>query len=1467
MNDIAIVGLDCRFPQAADPAAFWQLLIDGREVISEVPPSRWNAEAFHDPAGAPGTINTRSGGFIDDADAFDHDFFSITPREAEAMDPQQRLLLQATWRAFEDATLDPRAQSGSRTGVFVGVMANEWANLQMSDYSAITPQHGSGNGYFMTANRLSYQFDLKGPSIAVDTACSSSLVAVHLACAALASGECDQAVAGGVNLVLTPAVGVFYTQAGLSAPDARCKPFSGNADGIVRGEGVAVLVLRRLSDAQAAGLPIYAVIKGSAVNSDGRSNGITAPNRWAQQQVIGEAYERAGVRSEDVDFIEAHGTGTVLGDMIEVKALGKLHANGRRRPCGIGSIKGNLGHTEGAAGVAGLIKVALSLHHGVVPPSRFADQENPRLRMAEHGLRLLAEPMSLDGSAYGGVSSFGIGGTNAHMVLATAPTIAPLPGGGVPGRTAAAASGSAVLTLSSDNEEGLRRNALRLAETLGSVPDDRFAQFCWTSNQVKSSGRSRLAIVGNDRDQAIACLRSGAESGVAHPIAAGWMFTGQGSQFAGMAGALYAASPSFRRALALVDDAMAAHLGRSVRDLLLDERADIDHTELAQPAIFAMEYALAKSLADAGLRPAWVIGHSVGEFAAAAVAGVVGLEDACRLVVARGRLTQQLPPGGMMLAARTAPAHIADALAAEPMVALAAVNGREEVVISGAADAITRIRATLDARAVTTKTLTVSHAFHSPLMDPMLAEFEAIARACTFRAPGLPVYSTVRGRLLDADEPMDAAYWTEHVRATVFFGAAVEAALGTEPTHVIEIGPRCVLVPLVGRLRPDMIARCLAPSPGPGATGSELAEVIAALYRDGADPAWDELYEPAQRIRRRLPVYEFSTEHRFWVEPPAFSATAADALGSSTYATANHAELHTLPASFAQREDTTMDQLIALFREQNAVLARMVTAPAEARAPQAVAERSSSASAARAPDAVAGIVRAELARVSGFPVDRLRETQTLSDGLGFDSLMLTDLFAGLVRKLPGLTIDPTWFTAATTMGDVVSYATDQFAGRSSPDGAAPAVHAAVSAPTIATAGPGIAPEPRSTAVQPECLIAEFAEVKAIADRLSGAEALGLSNPYFLINDGVTRDTSIIGGAQVVNFSSYNYLGMSGHPAVVEAVQDAVARYGSSVSASRVLSGEKPVHRELEAELATLLGTEDAIALVGGHSTNVTIIGHIVGPEDLVIHDSLAHDSIMQGCKLSGATRRPFPHNDHAALDALLNDIRHQYRRVLILIEGIYSQDGDIPDLPAIIEIKKKHKALLMIDEAHSIGVLGAHGGGIGEYFDVDRRDVELWSGTMSKALAGCGGYVAGTAELIRFLKYTTPGFVYSVGMTPMNAAASLAAMRQLRADREPLERLRHNSRLFLRLARDAGINTGDSNDTPVIPCIVGDSLRTLKLSNALLARGINVNPIIYPAVPEDLARLRFFVTACHTEDQIRDTVKILTEELGLLVQQ
>ncbi len=1447
---IAIVGMDGRFPQARDLDALWKLLLAGEDGIGEVPEQRWPVADYYDAEGGPGKSNTRNAGFLSDADAFDHEFFAIAPSEAAAMDPQQRLLLQTAWRALEDATLDPRAAAGSNTGVYVGVMASEWSSVHLTDFAHITAQQGAGAGYFMSANRLSYHLDLKGPSVAVDTACSSSLVAVHQACAALRTGACDQALAGGVNLVLTPALNIFYTQAGLSAPDGRCKPFSAHADGIGRGEGVAVLVLRRMADAVDAGLPIYAVIEGGAVNSDGRSNGITAPNRWAQKQVVTNACRDAGVEPAQIDFVEAHGTGTVLGDMIEVKALGDVHGrrSGREAPCAIGSIKGNIGHTEGAAGIAGLVKAALSLHHRILPPSRFADEPNPQLRLADNGLRLADEPTALPGGVLrAGVSSFGIGGTNAHMVLASAPARPD---------AAAEAPSRAILTVSSASRAGLGRAAAGLADDLGAGPAGRFGQLAWSSNRVKASGRHRLAICAHDRDGGAAALREAAAdetrlvavSGVARGISAGWLFTGQGSQYPAMSRALHDTCAVYRDALAAVDDAMAPHLGRSIRELLFEADADtMDRTEFAQPAIFALEYAVAAALVTAGVVPAWMLGHSVGEFAAAVIAGVLDLADASALIVSRGRLMQGLPSGGGMLAVRLDEAQAADLISGEPALGLAAVNGPREVVISGDVSALDRVRGALHERAVENTLLNVSHAFHSQLMAPAAAAFAEVAVQFAYRAPELPIYSTVRGRLLAYDEPMDADYWVEQITAPVRFADAAVEALESDPSHLLEIGPRRILAPIISRIAPGSAIPALLPCPGPAATGGELHDVVAALYRDGLNPAWDVLSDPEQRVLRRLSGYAFSTERRFWMqgkrpgpeaEPPPPPPTDAGPVAVS-------------------REDPTMDGLIALFREQNAMLAALAsnggrhgTSPVGDRPDRPATPVGAD------PAQIVATVRAQAALVSGFPADTLRDSHSLTGDLGFDSIMVTDLAGRLTQALPGVTFDPGAFTWELTLGDLIAHLTGRAGGV-----AAPADDAV---PPVAAGADGAPPAPPAAPAAEESRIEDFPEVREISDRLRGAAALGLENPYFLVNDGVTRDTSVIGGNETINFSSYNYLGLSGHPVVTAAVQDAVARYGSSVSSSRLLSGEKPVHQELEAELAALLGTDDAIVLTAGHATNVSVIGHIVGPGDLLIHDSLAHNSIMEGAKLSGATRRPFPHDDAAALDEILTAARHQYRRVLIVVEGVYSQDGDIADLPALIAVKQRHRALLMIDEAHSLGVLGAAGGGVGEHFGVDRADVELWSGTLSKSLASCGGYVAGSRELIQYLKYTTPGFIFSAGMTPANAAAALAALRQMRAEPEALAALQRNAQLFLELARAAGIDTGDSEGTPIVPCIVSDSLKTLRLSTALLRRGVNVNPILYPAVPEELARLRFFVTSCHSEEQIRYAVQVLAEELELL---
>lgn len=526
-------------------------------------------------------------------------------------------------------------------------------------------------------------------------------------------------------------------------------------------------------------------------------------------------------------------------------------------------------------------------------------------------------------------------------------------------------------------------------------------------------------------------------------------------------------------------------------------------------------------------------------------------------------------------------------------------------------------------------------------------------------------------------------------------------------------------------------------------------------------------------------------------------------------------------------------------------------------------------------DEVTDAVLEHVARISAFPVSHLRPDQLLIDELGFDSLTLTDLFTSLKRQWPRWRFDER-VADGPTIGRIAA-----LIASGSPE-SVPAPAPVPAAVPVGVPTPVAAPvaEPAAVPLQradhdgdtsddeaplplPEehTRIECFPEVTAHGERFAALSGLGLPNPYFLVHEGGMTDTTVIGGRELLSFSSYNYLGLATHPEVNEAAKEAIERCGTSVSASRLLSGSRPLHLELEAELAGLLGCESAITLANGHATNVTVIGHLVGPGDLVVHDSLAHDSILQGCKLSGATRRPFPHNDAAALDAVLTQVRHQYRRVLVVIEGVYSMDGDIADLPALVRVRRRHGALLMIDEAHSIGTIGATGRGIGEYHGVERSAVDLWSGTLSKALASCGGYVAGNRSVIEYLRYTVPGFVYSAGMTPADTAASLASLRLLRAEPQRVARLTANAGLFVRLARAAGVDVGDSHDTPIVPCIVGDSLETLRLAESLFQQGISVNPILHPAVPEEMARLRFFITCDHTPDQIRQAVTALEHGL------
>ncbi|SDL31660.1 type I polyketide synthase [Streptomyces indicus] len=964
MDQIAIVGLDCRFPGAPDAHAYWELLMRSGDGIRNVPAQRWDAADFHSPTPAQGRANTTEGGFIDAPDAFDNEFFTISPREAAAMDPQQRLLLQCAWRAVEDAGIAPKHLAGTSTGVYVGIMGNEWAQLHLTDYDRVSAQVGSGNGYCMTANRVSYHLDLKGPSLAVDTACSSSLVAVHLAGNALLSGECDYAIAAGVNVALTPALSIFYNQAGLSAPDGRCKPFSAAADGIGRGEGVGAVVLRRLKDALADGQQVYAVIRGSAVNQDGRSNGITAPNRWSQQEVIGAAYRRAGIAPDQVDFTEGHGTGTVLGDMMEVSALGHHHAGRAARPMALGSVKGNFGHTEGAAGIAGLIKVALSLHHRIVPASRFAADENERLDLRGKGLRLLKAPLRLPrGTSVAGLSSFGMGGTNAHAVLESAPAARP---------TAAEDDrprgiGHALYTLTAPSPQALRRNLHAQADALGARRAP-VGPVGWTSHRVKSGHRHRFAISAPDTATLVQRLRAAAADPALCAALTGqagttprtaFLFTGQGSQYPRMTAGLYQDAPLYRHFLDEADGALRPHTGRSVRDLVLSGEESVHLTRWAQPALFAVGYALGRTLQELGVQPSLLLGHSVGEYAAACLAGVFPLDAAARLITARGALMQQLPDGGGMLAVLAGRDELAAHLQDEPEVTVAVVNGPRATVLSGTTTALNRVAQSCERDHLRTRMLRVSHAFHSPLMDPMLDDFAEIAREVGGAVPQLPLYSTLHGRLLDG-EAMDADYWVAHIRRPVLFADAFTAAGAAAPSHTVEVGPSPLLSSLTRRLPPPaggIRPVATAPVRAADSGGQDLADTVAELYRGGLDPRWDTLYPARDQRPYRLGPYAFNDEHRYWTQGPARRPGAAPPAAPAAPAP---------PAPSAQ---------------DSAVLVLERPAPT---------------------DPVTETALTALAQVGGYEVSELGPLLRLYEDLGFDSVMVMELKKRLEERLPAL---------------------------------------------------------------------------------------------------------------------------------------------------------------------------------------------------------------------------------------------------------------------------------------------------------------------------------------------------------------------------------------------------------------------------------------------------------------------------------
>ncbi len=1313
---IAIIGMGARFPGAADLIAYQNLLREGRVEQRPIPMERWDhARVQSDNPRHANRTPARQAALMPDILHFAPEFFGITPKRARIMDPQQRLILEVSRQALEDAGYAARRLAEGKVGVYVGASSSDHRGLASPPVTmacdltgrigvapGITPEAVAavtaalptmqpysivGQQLNMIAANVSQAFDFKGPAFAVDTACSSALAALHEAVLHLRAGLVDAALVGGVYVLLDPTIMVGFSRVGAISFTDECRPFQEGANGFVLGEGAGVVVLKRLEDAQEAGDRVLAVVKGIGMNNDGRGGGPLTPRAEGQAEALRRAWADAGEAPATVGLVEAHATGTAVGDGIEVEALNAFFGPHLRKAVPLSSVKANIGHGLSSAGMASLIKATLAVAGGEVFPQPCAGEMRDELTEGAARWRVpkVGEiwPAPAEVPRRAGVSAFGFGGTNVHVVLEQAP-----------GRSLA--------------EEDMPPDGWNF---MFSAPNSKLLERLFAEmDKVVRDGTAGLADL--------------------------------------------AFTLSLRRLDAFGLN-LVARSGEELRQKMLKARATLGEGRVAVNEVGGRVPATGElvTLTPSGLaeRRFWLIDESKRQ----AAERVETLEK----VEAEARREAADADGFHLVAA---------AIAEVTAWSVDEVKRTQEFVRDLGFDSLTtldfvtvlgreRVGLPPPPRALFTSTLTVGQ-----LVAALGQDRSAVGGP---KAAGLQVrFDKVLHPWLTEHRPQGRAWLPlaalVHVAMEPVAEQGVAGVRNFLMSGPVEVSGDVLVVSCESGAQEELQLR-------EWPSGLNLARATSGA---GADKI-PRLTEEVDR-QGGLSLARFYAEFGF--HGPVLQALAElPRLGSRSIKgrlLASRDEVVILDGGL---------QLalywIAAFRGRSAV--------------------------------VLGFT--EFRRLRVFPCDTpVSCLAVLTEETG--------------EELSG---DLDFYDAE---GDLLA----QWRG----------VRAQLK--ELGSGG-----------------VADWPEVRDLAARKSALVQAGLTMPYFQSHEGQAGAVTRIDGRELVNFSSYDYLGLAGSAQVKAAALEAVTRYGTSVSASRVASGERPLHGELERALAGFLGCEAALAMVSGHATNVAVIGHLLGPEDLVLHDALAHDCIIAGARLSGARRLAFAHNDPGALEDLLVRERPKARRALIAVEGVYSMDGDLAPLGEIVALKRRHGATLLVDEAHSLGVAGSTGRGVGEHFSIARTDVDLWMGTLSKTLASCGGYLAGSAVLIDYLRFTLPGFVYSVGLSPANAASALAAVKLLEADPKRVARLRERSDFFRARCREQGVDIGLSAFSAVVPAIVGDSSRALRLAQALGGRGINVQPIFYPAVEEGKARLRFFISADHTEQQLRLTAEVLGEEL------